>query len=185
MKIIGITGTLGAGKGTIVEYLITQKGFVHYSVRAYLIEEIEKRNMPVDRNSMVVVANELRARYGPAYIVEQLYNKACESGQNCIIESLRTPGEVEMLKKKGNFVLFAVDADPAKRYERIILRNSETDSISFETFIENEKREMLSEDPNHQNIQKCMDMADKIIRNEGSREELYTRTEEALQSIGS
>ena len=34
MIIIGITGTLGAGKGTIVDYLVKQKGFVHYSVRA-------------------------------------------------------------------------------------------------------------------------------------------------------
>jgi len=48
VKIIGITGTLGAGKGTIVGFLSTKKGYVHYSVRAYLIEEIEKRGMKVN-----------------------------------------------------------------------------------------------------------------------------------------
>ena len=42
MIIIGITGTLGAGKGTIVDYLVQEKGFKHYSVRNYLIKEIEK-----------------------------------------------------------------------------------------------------------------------------------------------
>ena len=35
MIIIGITGTIGAGKGTIVELLI-KKGFKHYSVRDFL-----------------------------------------------------------------------------------------------------------------------------------------------------
>jgi len=81
---------------------------------------------------MVEVANDLRAQHGPAYIVEQLYNRACESGKDCVIESLRTPGEVELLKHKGNFILFAVDADPKLRYERIVIRNSETDQISYE-----------------------------------------------------
>ena len=32
--IIGITGTLGAGKGTVVEYL-KKKSFKHYSVRSF------------------------------------------------------------------------------------------------------------------------------------------------------
>ena len=40
MLIIGITGTLGAGKGTVVEYLVEKKGFDHYSVRAFLLKEI-------------------------------------------------------------------------------------------------------------------------------------------------
>lgn len=60
MKIIGITGTLGAGKGTIVDYLVQQYGFVHFSVRAYLIQQIQKANLAVNRDSMVIVANELR-----------------------------------------------------------------------------------------------------------------------------
>ena len=54
MIIIGITGTLGAGKGTIVDYLIKTKGFTHYSVRAFITKEIEKRKLPVNRDSMVI-----------------------------------------------------------------------------------------------------------------------------------
>ena len=45
MIIIGITGTLGSGKGTIVEYLVQKRGFRHYSVREYLLEIIRKAGM--------------------------------------------------------------------------------------------------------------------------------------------
>jgi dephospho-CoA kinase len=184
MRIIGITGTLGAGKGTIVDYLVREKGFVHYSVRGYITEEILRRGMPVNRDSMVTVANSLRAAHSPSYITDQLYEQALESGKNGIIESIRTPGEVLSLREKGNFILFAVDADPVLRYDRIVLRNSETDQISFDTFIENEKREMQSDDPNKQNIGWCIARADQVFLNNAGVQELFNQVETELVRLG-
>jgi len=183
MIIIGITGTIGAGKGTIVSYLVNTKGFRHYSVRVFLIKEIEKRDMPVNRDSMVVVANELRGKHSPAYIVEQLYNEAVRSGENCIIESIRTPGEVNALRAKGNFYLLAVDANPESRYQRIKGRNSETDQIDFNTFLENEKREMSSTDPAHQNIHKCIEMADFTLTNNQTIDGLHVQVNAILTAL--
>ena len=185
MLILGITGTLGAGKGTVVEYLVEKKGFDHYSVRAFLLKEINRRGMPENRDSMVVVANELRARYGPSYVTDQLYFESAAIGKNCIIESIRTPGEIDSLRGKGQFFLFAVDADPGIRYQRIAERQSETDNISFETFISNEAREMNTEDPNKQNLKACISQADFIIKNDGSKEDLFSAVEKALQTITS
>ncbi len=183
MLIIGITGTLGAGKGTIVEYLLQEKGFVHFSVRGFITEEINRQGLPVNRDSMVTVANKLRADHSPSYIIDQLYEQALLTGKNCIIESIRTPGEVESLREKGNFLLFAVDADPLLRYDRIVMRNSETDRISYKTFISNEEREMQSKDPAKQNIGKCIDQADTIFYNNSTVEKLYQDVEEALKDL--
>ena len=130
---------------------------------------------------MVVVANKLRADHSPSYIIDQLYQQALLTGKNCIIESIRTPGEVQSLREKGNFLLFAVDADPQLRYERIVMRNSETDRISYETFVENEKREMQSNDTNKQNIGKCIEQADQIFMNNSSVEMLFGQVEESLK----
>ncbi|MDP2422902.1 MAG: AAA family ATPase [Bacteroidales bacterium] len=183
MLIIGITGTLGAGKGTIVDYLTKEKGFTHFSVRAYLITEIEKQGMPVNRDSMMLVANGLRTKHSPSFIIDELYQRALASQKHCIIESIRTPGEVESLNEKGNFYLFAVDADPKLRYERIFTRNSETDRIDYETFLENEQREMDANDPNKQNLRKCIEMADFVFNNNGSIKTLQQQVETTLELI--
>ena len=180
MKIIGITGTLGAGKGTIVDYLIQHYGFKHYSVRGYLIEEATRRGMEINRDTFVEVANDLRAKHTPSFITDELYKQAEADGANAVIESIRTPGEVESLRQNAHFLLFAVDADPKIRYERIVSRNSETDHVSFETFLENELREMSSSDPNHQNVGRCMEMADYVFQNNGDFDDLYRQVEEAL-----
>ena len=181
--VIGITGTLGAGKGTIVDYLLKEKGFKHYSVRAYITNEIVRRGMEVNRDSMVVVANDLRATHCPSYITDQLYLQALADGNHAVIESVRTPGEIASLREKGAFYLFAVDADQRLRYERIHLRGSETDSVSFETFQMNEAREMSSTDPNKQNLGECIRQADYVFHNDSSIEALYAQVEKVLAEI--
>ena len=183
MIVIGITGTLGAGKGTIVDFLIREKGFRHYSVRSFLIREIEKRGIPVNRDSMTSVANELRACHSPSYITDCLYDEALEHGVNCVIESIRTPGEITSLREKGSFILFAVDAFPETRYARITERKSETDAISFETFIQNEAREMNSDDPNKQNLKACITQADFVFNNNGNMQELIEQVENVLKQM--
>lgn len=183
MIIVGITGTLGAGKGTIVDYLINKYHYSHFSVRDYLTQELIKSNRLVNRDTMTELANQLRAENSPSFIVEQLFDQALKIGKNCIIESIRTPGEVISLRSKGNFKLFAVDADPQIRYERIKIRNSSTDQVSFETFIENERREMSSTDPNKQNISWCIEHADFKFKNNNNKELLYHQVEDIIKII--
>ena len=183
MIIIGITGTIGAGKGTIVDYLLNELNFKHFSVRSFLTNEIERRGLTINRDNMVLIANELRAKYSPAYIIEQLYNQAATCGENCVIESIRTLGEIELLRTKSNFSLLAVDADPIIRYERIHQRQSETDNISFEEFLSNEKREMISSDPNKQNLSVCIENADYQLMNNGDLNGMYLQLKKILEEI--
>ena len=132
MIVIGITGTLGAGKGTVVEYLAT-KGFAHYSARAFITREIERRGLPVNRDSMHVVADDLRATHSPGYIIASLYDEAVRQGGNAVIESIHNEGEVSALRAKGGFLLLAVDADQKLRYDRIALRGSSSDQVSLKS----------------------------------------------------
>ena len=120
----------------------------------------------------------------PSYIIDQLFEEAIKEVKNAVIESIRTPGEIKSLRNNGRFFLLAVDADPLIRFERIKLRKSETDQIDFQTFVDNEQREMTTSDPNKQNLKKCREMADFVLENNGTIDELKKQIEEVLIKIG-
>ncbi len=183
MITIGITGTLGAGKGTVVDYLVTNKGFRHYSVRDYLRKELENRNMPVNRDTLTNIANSLRAEHGPSHLVEELFKEAQKNGQNSIIESIRNPEEIRNLRQHEGFYLLAVDAEARLRYKRIRSRNSETDQVSYHKFMQNEEREMHSTDPNNQSILACIHVADFVIVNNSNILNLHRSVEDFLNAI--
>jgi dephospho-CoA kinase len=44
---------------------------------------------------------------------------------------------------------------------------------------------MNTEDPNKQNLKACISQADFIIKNDGSKEDLFSAVEKALQTITS
>lgn len=179
--IIGITGTNGAGKGTVVDYL-TSKGFAHYSVRNLLVSEIQKRGMEVDRSSMRLVANELRLTEHPAYVIETLYNEAVLKGGNAVIESVRAIGEAEFLKSKGA-ILIAVDADREARYKRIMGRGSATDNLDYGTWVMQEEREWHNTAAHDMNVPAVMAMADYTIQNDRSLRELHTQVDTILTTL--
>ncbi len=183
--ILGITGTIGAGKGTVVEYLVT-KGYKHYSMRAAIVEEIEKRGLPVNRVTMNEVATDMRRKHGASYFSDLLRGRAvAEGSKDLIIESIRTTMEAEKIKGLGGFIL-VVDAPESIRYERIQGRGSVTDHVSLEEFRAQEAREMTSEnldDPSFMNIRGVMDMADATIVNDGTLEEMHQKVDAVLLDL--
>lgn len=180
--IIGIAGTLGAGKGTVVQYLVEHKGFTHLSVRNFLWEEVDRRCLPRVRDHLSLVANDLRATHGAGYISGELFKRAENLGTDVIIESLHTLGETAFLRQHGA-VIFGVDADIQVRYKRIQGRATETDQVTFEKFKEDNEREIASKDPAQHNIQAVIDSADFVFTNNGTLEELHAQVEEALERI--
>lgn len=182
--ILGITGTDGAGKGVVVEYLVSQKGFTHYSSRALITEEILRRGLTPDRDTLRLVANDLRREYGNEFIIKKSYECAERDGvENAVIESLRALAEVEYLKSQGG-ILIAVDADQRLRYERIRERASASDAVTFEKFVAQELLEMHDPDPAGMQKAAVIASADFTVLNNETREEVYRQVDALLQTLG-
>ncbi len=180
--IIGLTGSFGAGKGWVADYLVTQKGFAHFSARTFIIAEITKRGLVIDRDSMILVANDLRKKNSPTYIFEQLVGMAKEHGGDCVVESIRAVAEARYLKANGGVVL-GIDAEPELRYERILRRGSETDKVSFEKWREQEMAESNPDDPTKQDIFGSLKESNVVIINDGDTEELARKIDEFVESL--
>lgn len=184
MCIIGITGTLGAGKGTVVRYLEESRWFVHLSVRKFLEDILKKAWRPADRDQFHQLANDLRGTHGADYIVRTLYDEARRQHQPVIIESIHALAEADFLQQHENFTLLGVDAPLELRYQRIVARGSNTDSVTYEKFMQQQNLELESTDPTHQNLKGCIAKADYVIINDGSVDDLYKKIEDVLEKIG-
>ena len=108
--IIGITGTIGAGKGTIVAYL-KSKGFVQYSSSKLLGELVEKEGNPKTRDFLSPMATRLQQEY-PGGVVEKNYREKflVEKPQHAIFEAIHRQSEANFLRTVGGIII-GIDAD--------------------------------------------------------------------------
>jgi dephospho-CoA kinase len=181
--IIGITGTLGAGKGTVAGYLVKKHNFLYLSIRNFFAEEVLKRGQAVTRENITAVASALRAEHEQAYAVKELLKRAGRGGHGVVIESIRTTAEAEYLKSQGA-KLWCVDAPLETRYKRFIGRAMPKDAVSFEEFTKKDKDDKDASDPTVQNLPRVCQMADATINSGGTKDETFAEVEKALVAAG-
>ncbi|MCX6819810.1 MAG: AAA family ATPase [Candidatus Adlerbacteria bacterium] len=181
--IIGITGTLGAGKGTAVEYLKT-KGFVDFSSSGILKEILAEKGLPATRKNLSELADELMKQHQGG-VLSISHERAQKNGlENYILEAIHRVDEANYVKSIGGIV-WGVDADIELRFERITKRKEgEKDNVTFEQFLADSKREDEGGTGTGPNIRAVLAISDHVFHSNGSKEELYVEVEEALQEAG-
>lgn len=184
--IMGITGSGGSGKDAVAEYL-QKKGFSRYSCSDIIREECAKRGLETTRDNLIGVGNELREEFGNGYLAGEILKKIKnDESENSVVVSIRHPGEIEILKSDPSFKMILVDAPLEIRYARTQDRNQNRpeDKDSFEKFKENEEREKTGTGSGQQ-LNLVAKMADDIIINDGSFENLYKKIAGTLEKYES
>ena len=182
--ILGVTGTLGAGKGSVVEYLVKEKGFAHLYITDYMRSVATERGLPLVRMTFHNIGNEHRTQ-GPHALVEATIAWGKEKGitDMFVIEALHTPDEVRYVQERGGIVI-GVDADLRTRYDRIVGRKHDKDDTTFEEFKAHEEMEMKPTSESSNDLYGALEAADYRIENDGSVEELHAKVDQVLSQAG-
>ena len=185
---IGLTGKNASGKGEVANYL-KSKEFIYYSLSDVIREEATKRNLEHSRDNLIKLGNELRERFGPSYLAQQINEKIKQQliknkNQNFVIDSIRSPYEAKELMKNKNFILVGVDAPIELRFRRLLERNRLGDAKTLKEFKRQEQRENLKSDTNQQ-LDATFGMAKKVIVNNGTLKELHNKIDDLLRKMTS
>lgn len=175
LKLIGLTGTNGSGKGEVAEYL-KKRGYAYFSLSDLIREELEGKGEEPSRDNLIKMGNELRREFGADILARRIIKKI--RGQ-AVIDSIRNPSEVEYFRKQKDFILLAIDAPAELRYERVKKRGRNESASSLEEFIEKEQEEMTDFEQGQQ-LRNCMKMADIVIINDSTLPDLHQKLEELL-----
>lgn len=181
--ILGVTGHLASGKDSVGE-ILKEKGFFHISLSDFIREEAKKRKLKDTRENLINLGNELRKKHGHG-ILARMAIQRMEWDKSYVVTSVRNPVEVEILRTKSNFALININASQKARWNRMEKRRQKEqrndDLATFEEFKAREAQEAESADPAKQQVNTVISMADIIINNEGTLEELKKKIDKLLK----
>lgn len=190
MKLIGLSGTNGAGKDLVGELLAERHNYMFVSVTDLLRDECRKRGLPVERENLRLISSEWRREGGLGVLVDKAIElfKASDKGcQGLVMASMRNSGEADRVHEFSGTMIW-VDADPIIRYDRVYSRMRTTeDNKTYEQFLAEGESEMYGDpnDPTSLNMSVVRDKCDFTILNEGSDIEVFSsELEKILQPLG-
>ena len=185
--IISLTGKNAAGKGEIAKHL-QSKSFIYFSLSDALREEATRQGLDHSRETLIKLGTEMREKFGNGILAVKINKKIRhlkEQGKkDFVVDSIRNPGEIEELRKNKDFLLVAVHADAKIRFQRLLKRGRIGDAQTFEEFLEHERKENNNEGAGQQ-LDKCIEMADKVINSNGTIEEANKDIDSYIDSLKS
>jgi dephospho-CoA kinase len=162
--IIGLTGPMAAGHGVIADYL-KKKGFYCSSTSDRIREECRRQGLEITRKNLQRLGDELRCQFGPEILAKRTLQKV-QKYPLSVIDSIRSIAEVEFLKKRPNFYLLGITAPQKVRYQRLVVRNRESDPITWKAFLVADKKDFKSgQGKSGRNITACLKQADLLLHN--------------------
>lgn len=177
MLVIGLSGRIGAGKGTIAEYLKKKYGAKQLVYSDILSDVLKRLDVPVTRENLQALGKSLRSALGKEVLVKAMKADLKRAkGEMRLIDGVRYVNEAEMLRTFPHNVLIFVDAPLKVRYARAKRRNEKGEGrLSLSDFKEREKAATEKE------IEKVRKMADYLIENSGSLSDLYSQVDSLMR----
>ncbi len=187
--IVGVVGKIAAGKTTVARFF-EEKGFCRVSCSDPLIDllthnvsdyswvpELPEKAEPT-RDRLIEFGKYLKDKYGDDILIRLAVDKKrhCEK---VVIDGVRSEGEIKAVKRLGGKVIY-VEARPEIRFKRLVERKASKDKTikSFEDF-----RAMDDAEEQLYHTSELKGLADYVIVNEGTLDELREKVERIIEEV--
>jgi dephospho-CoA kinase len=177
--VVGLTGPNASGKGEAARLLVAT-GCTAWSLSDIVREAAAAAGLAPSRDHLIATGVRLREEGGPGILAERILPRL--TGPS-VVDSIRGPAEVAVLRRAPGFVLLSIDAPIALRFERSRLRGRLGDGATLEEFSAKEARENAATESGQQ-IRRTMALADRTISNDGTLQDLDARLREAIRALG-
>lgn len=168
LRIVGLTGKNASGKGEASE-ILKRHGYRYRSLSDVVREEARLKNLPPSRENLIELATKLRRKNGPGVLAARTI-PLLQAG-NHVIDSIRHPEEIHILRNAGHFILIGTDAPIELRFARARKRGRDESAGTLEEFRAVEDRER-TEEPLAQQLDVSLSMADHVLMNDQGLGEL-------------
>jgi dephospho-CoA kinase len=177
--VLGLTGPNASGKGEVAR-ILELRGFTTHSLSDIVREEAVARGLTTGRDDLIATGNDLRRKGGPGVLAQRMVGRL--AGRD-LVDSVRNPAEVEVLRHLPRFALVGVTAPIEVRFRRARGRTGRGDAVeSLAAFAAKEAEENTSE-ATAQRLEATFSMADRIIVNDGDLGALERRIDEMLKEL--
>ncbi len=186
--IIGIVSTIGAGRTTALTHLEENRGYYIYSLAQTLRSEARRQGIPIFRENLQSIGNQIRQTKDPGYLaLQMLTNPEWLSSQTTvvIVDGFKHPEEVSEFRNRGNFILLGIDASVDLRWKRLEDRSRDGDPKSRKEFDKQDKldRGLITGQTYSQRTNELLEMADEVIQNDSTFDDLEKNIDEYIGSI--
>ncbi len=179
MIVIGVSGRIGSGKSKVCEYFSNRYGANRLKFSDILKDILSRLYLPPERENFQKLGKSLRDAFGDDIVAKAMKQDiAGVKGGIVVVDGVRYRSEAEMIKSFENSFIIYVKAATMVRYERTLHRSEKgEEKNSYKKFLISENAET------EKHIDEVEALADFVVVNEGSFEELYSRLDEISEKI--
>lgn len=175
--ILGITGEMGSGKGTIAKHVMQQHGGKSHRFSTILRDILDRVYVEQTRENISTISTILRKNFSEDILAKAMYHDTQnDEHEIVVVDGVRRLADIVYLRELPHFKLIYLEADMQTRYERIVKRGENTDD-NAKTFEEFKKDHELETELQ---IKELKNYADFVVDNDGIFADLYKQIDEII-----
>lgn len=175
--ILGLTGEMVSGKGTVAAYACDKYGSRSYKFSTILRDVLDRVYVDQSRENIQKISSALRENFGQDTLAKSMaLDVENDGGDVVVVDGIRRFPDIEHLKKLPHFKMVYIEADIETKYKRLVTRGENTDdnSKTLEQFKKDHEAEAEVQ------IKGLKDISDYVVDNNGTFEDLYNQVDKII-----